>query len=103
MATRRMIGMWALMMAAVLPADAAAVQSKCVAGKNKCVATHLTKLLKCHQLAETPGRSTDPNFNGCIDTTRAKLDGGLQPEKGCIEKLEGKMPNDCITVDDAVL
>ena len=103
MTTRHATGFWAFAVMAALSHDAVAVQSKCLAGKNKCAATHLTKLLKCHQVAETPGRSPDPNFNGCVDKAREKLDGGLEPEKGCVEKLEGKTPNDCITIDDTAL
>ena len=100
MATRRAIGWWTLVTVLVLPHDAPAVQSKCLAGKTKCAATHLTKVLKCHQLAETPGRSPDPNAGGCIDKALLKLDGGSTPAKGCVEKLEGKTPNDCIIFDD---
>src|SRR5687767_6423968 len=103
MVTRNAIGSWAVAVMMAVSSDALAVQSKCVAGKNKCAATHLTKLLKCHQLAETPGRPADPNAGGCIDKARVKLDGGLEPEKGCVEKLEGKTPNDCITLDDTAL
>jgi cysteine-rich repeat protein len=103
MAKRFGVAVWLVMAAIMIPHEASAVQSKCLAGKSKCAATHVTKLLKCHQLAETPGRSTDPNFNGCIDKALVKLDGGLAPEKGCIEKLEGKTPNDCITFDDTPL
>ena len=35
-----------------------------------------------------------------IDKVVAKFDGGIDPTKGCFEKLENKNPNDCITFDD---
>ncbi len=85
----------------LLPIGAAwAEQAKCLAGKTKCVSKKATGLLKCEQLAETPGRPADPNANACVDKVRAKFDGGLDPAKGCFEKLENKTPNDCLTFDD---
>jgi hypothetical protein len=86
--------------ALVWAAPASAQQSKCLAGKTKCVSKKGTGLLKCHQLAETPGKSTDPNAGGCVTKVVGKFDGGIDPTKGCFEKLENKNPNDCITVDD---
>jgi hypothetical protein len=79
---------------------AAAQQAKCLAGKTKCTAKKGTGLIKCHQLAETPGKPADPNANGCVDKVVGKFDGGVDPTKGCFEKLENKSPNDCITFDD---
>ena len=70
-------------------------QTKCGAGKKKCVSKLLAALLKCHQLAQTPGKSTDPNANGCVDKATAKYTGGADPAKGCFAKLEAKSPNDC--------
>jgi hypothetical protein len=77
-----------------------AAQGKCLIGKNKCVSKKAGSLLKCEQKAETPGKPTDPNADGCVDKARAKFDGGEAPEKGCFEKLESKEGNDCITFDD---
>jgi hypothetical protein len=71
-------------------------QSKCGAGKKKCVSKYLKSLFKCHQLAQTPGKSTDPNFGGCIDKAVAKYTGGPDPTKGCFAKLENASPNDCL-------
>lgn len=71
-------------------------QSKCYAGKHKCAAQGLKKLLKCHQKAQTPGMPAHPNTNGCLDKAREKLDGGAFPAKGCVEKLEDNSRNDCI-------
>jgi hypothetical protein len=71
-------------------------QSKCTAGKLKCASKKLQGLLKCHQLAATPSKSTDPNAGSCIDKVVLKFDGGPQPAKGCFGKLEGKATNDCL-------
>src|SRR6185369_15473235 len=71
-------------------------QSKCGVGKQKCVAKKLGGLLKCHQKAQLPGKPTDPNTAGCIDKVKAKYDGGIAPEKGCVVKLEAKAGNDCL-------
>jgi hypothetical protein len=78
----------------------AAQQAKCLAGKTKCVAKKATGLLKCHTNAETPGKPVDPNAGGCVDKVVAKFDGGIDPSKGCFEKLENKPTNDCITFND---
>jgi hypothetical protein len=75
-------------------------QTKCGAGKKKCVSKYLKGLLKCQQLAQTPGKPTDPNANGCRDKAAGKFNGGLDPTKGCFEKLENKTPNDCQILDD---
>jgi hypothetical protein len=71
-------------------------QTKCGAGKKKCVAKKLGGVLKCYQKAETLGKPTDPNTDGCIDKVEIKFDGGTEPEKGCIAKLESKSGNDCL-------
>jgi hypothetical protein len=81
---------------------AAAQQAKCLAGKSKCVSKKATGLLKCHTNAETPGKPADPNAGGCVTKVEDKFDGGVDPTKGCFEKLENKSGNDCVTVDDTV-
>src|SRR5687767_5780072 len=98
--TIRVIGtaLLALTLAYASPADAQ--QTKCLAGKNKCMSKKGQKLIKCHQLSETPGRVADPNANDCVTKVVTKFDGGVDPTKGCFEKLENKSPNDCITFDD---
>jgi hypothetical protein len=83
------------------PPDAiAAMQSKCLAGKTKCMSKNAVGSLKCEQKAETPGEPADPNAGDCMTKVMTKFDGGLEPAKGCFEKLEGKRVNDCITFDD---
>jgi len=72
-------------------------QTKCGAGKKKCVSKYLKALLKCRALSQTPGKSTDPNANGCVDKAQAKYNGGADPTKGCFAKLEAKNGNDCMT------
>ncbi|MCW5889682.1 MAG: DUF4215 domain-containing protein [bacterium] len=76
-------------------------QGKCGVGKRKCVATKATGLLKCHQLALTPGKPVDPNAKSCVDKATAKFTGGADPAKGCFAKLEAKSGNDCTTVGDS--
>src|SRR5262245_23364755 len=75
---------------------AAGPQTKCLAGKNKCVSKTAGALLKCEQRAETPGRPADPNAGGCVDTAKTKFDGGSDPARGCFEKLENTSGNDCL-------
>ena len=75
-------------------------QTKCLAGKTKCMSKKGTGLIKCHQLAETPGKPADPNANDCVTKVIGKYDGGVDPTKGCFEKLENKSNQDCITFDD---
>jgi hypothetical protein len=79
---------------------ASAQQAKCLAGKTKCMSKASTGLLKCEQLAETPGRPANPNAGGCQDKVTGKFDGGADPTKGCFEKLENKSGSDCITQND---
>ena len=94
-----MIRAFGMMLAATLlfvaSGPAAAQQAKCLAGKTKCVAKKGTGLLKCHTNAETPGKPADPNAGGCIDKVVGKFDGGIDPTKGCFEKLENQAGNDC--------
>jgi len=59
-------------------------------------------LLKCETLAETPGKPADPNAKDCVTKVQIKFAGGLEPAKGCFEKVESKDPNDCPTVDNTV-
>jgi hypothetical protein len=70
-------------------------QTKCGVSKKKCAAKTLKKLLKCYAKAETPGKPNDPNSEGCLDKARAKLDGGADPENGCVVKLENSPRSDC--------
>jgi hypothetical protein len=79
---------------------ASAQQSKCLSGKTKCMSKKGVSLLKCEQLAETPGKAADPNAKSCVTKAKAKFDGGTAPAKGCFEKLENKKAADCVTVDD---
>jgi hypothetical protein len=92
----------ALVMALMLvwAGPASAQQAKCLAGKTKCMSKKATGLLKCETLAETPGKTADPNAGGCVTKVVAKFDGGVDATKGCFEKLENKNPNDCVTFDD---
>src|SRR4030095_13977190 len=70
-------------------------QTKCGAGKKKCVSKYLKSVLKCHQLAQTPGQSPEPNANSCLTKASDKYTGGVDPTKGCFYKLENKSGNDC--------
>jgi hypothetical protein len=83
-----------------LAAPASAQQAKCLAGKTGCMAKKAVGLLKCEALAETPGKPPDPNDKNCVTKVRIKFDGGSDPAKGCFEKLENKVPNDCLPVDN---
>src|SRR5262245_49820470 len=88
------------MLLLVPAAPASAQQAKCLAGKTGCMAKKAAGLLKCEALAETPGRPADPNAKDCVTKAQTRFDGGLDPAKGCFEKLESKVPNDCPTVDN---
>src|SRR6185503_1472853 len=92
----------ALVMALLLVwgAPASAQQAKCLAGKTKCMSKKGAGLLKCHAASETPGKVADPNAAGCVDKVVDKFDGGIDPSKGCFEKLESKPGSDCLTFDD---
>jgi hypothetical protein len=83
------------MLATTIGSPAPGAQSKCLVGRTKCVAKLALAMIKCHQAAETPRRLPDPNAKGCIDKSLAKFDGGIDPAKGCIAKLESKANNDC--------
>jgi len=68
-------------------------QTKCGAGKKKCVSKLLGALLKCQATAQTPGKPTDQS--ACVDKAKTKYNGGTEFTKGCFAKLEAKDPNDC--------
>jgi len=68
-------------------------QTKCGAGKKKCVAKYLGALLKCAATAQTPGKPADQS--ACISKATAKYNGGADMTKGCFAKLEAKNGNDC--------
>jgi len=80
--------------------SSAALQSKCLAGKNRCMSKEAYSLLKCEQRAEIPGTSIEPALTACRQKARSKFDGATVPSRGCFETLEGKTPNDCFTSDD---
>ena len=71
-------------------------QRRCGVVKKKCAAKTLKSVLRCYEKAETPGKSNDPNFKGCIDKAKARFDGGSDPTRGCFEKLENETGNDCL-------
>src|SRR5262245_43454970 len=99
--TSRSIGTALVTVLLLLPAaSASAQQAKCLAGKTNCMARKAAGLLKCEALAETPGRPAEPNAKDCVTKVRTKFDGGVEPARGCFEKLESKVPNDCPTIDD---
>jgi hypothetical protein len=71
-------------------------QSACNVGKEKCAATTLKYLLKCHEKAQKPSpKPIEPALSECLQKARAKLDGGTVPTTGCIARLEARSPNDC--------
>jgi len=100
MTTRSIVAALVVALTLMAHAPASAQQAKCLAGKTACMAKKAAGLLKCEALAETPGSPADPNAKDCVTKVRTKFDGGLVPAKGCFEKLESKVPNDCPTVDN---
>ena len=82
---------------AAAPHSDAQTLSKCSSKKKACVSKKTACLLKCHNKAEKTGLAVDPL---CIQKCQDKFDGGADPTKGCFEKLENKVPNDCLTFDD---
>jgi hypothetical protein len=74
------------------PPTTPTTQTKCGAGKKKCVAKYLGALLKCAATAQTPGKVADPS---CTSKATAKYNGGADATKGCFAKLEAKKGNDC--------
>jgi hypothetical protein len=75
------------------------VLNGCSAGKKKCVAKKAAALLKCHEKAVKVGSPllADP---ACLQKAMDKFDGGINPAKGCFEKLETKFQANCATFDD---
>jgi hypothetical protein len=65
----------------------ASVNDKCQPAKKKCVAKKQDCLLKCHAIAEAKGLPVDPN---CLSKCETKFDGGVNPAKGCVAKVEAK-------------
>src|SRR5262245_26164168 len=98
MSTASVVG--GMLAAVVASGSAEAVQSKCLAGKNKCMAQKAGALLKCEQKAEAPGKPIEPDLSECRSKAMAKFDGGTRPDKGCFAKLEAKTNNDCVTLGD---
>src|SRR5262245_48511356 len=99
--TSRSIGTALVTVLLLVPgAPASAQQAKCLAGKTGCMAKKAAGLLKCEALAETPGRPVDPNTKDCVTKVETRFGTGLVTAKGCFEKLESKVPNDCPTVDN---
>ena len=72
-------------------------QRRCAVGKMKCAAKTLKSILKCHQKAEMHvGNPDAASFNRCLDKATAKFDGRSDPTRGCFEKLENQVGNDCL-------
>jgi sugar lactone lactonase YvrE len=82
---------------AVDPGFPTPILNLCSAGKKKCVSKKTKALLKCHVKAEAKGVVLDAV---CVQKAKDKFDGGLDPSKGCFEKLEA-LPG-CLTEDDTV-
>jgi cysteine-rich repeat protein len=73
--------------------------SKCTSGKKKCVANLVKGLLGCHGKNAT---KPDPvATSACVQKAIGKFTGGIDPTKGCFQKLEAKVPNDCETTGDS--
>ena len=71
-------------------------QSTCNVGKKKCAANELKRLLKCYEKAQKPSpKPIEPTLSECLQKVRAKFDGGADPTRGCIARLEARSPNDC--------
>ncbi len=100
MAMRSIVTVLAATLLLVPAFPASAQQAKCLVGKTKCMNKKAGGLLKCHQKAESPGKPADPNAGDCVTKAMTKFDGGVDPAKGCFEKLESKSGNDCISFDD---
>jgi len=80
--------------------------NKCLAGKKKCVSKNVKALLGCHEKADKKGEPiTAPKVAACLQKAKDKFDGGADPVKGCLAKLEAKenpaKPETiCVTTDD---
>jgi hypothetical protein len=76
------------------PAAAAPV-SKCNAAKKKCIGKYVAAALGCHAKAETKGEAVSTD---CLNKATAKITGG---GKGCFDKNDAKVPNDCSQTGNA--
>jgi hypothetical protein len=92
------LGMWtaalAMVMAIGSTADAAPV-SKCNAAKKKCIGKYIAAALGCHAKAESKGEAVSTD---CLNKATAKITGG---GKGCFDKNDAKVPNDCAQTGNA--
>jgi hypothetical protein len=78
------------------PLTAVGLNNKCLAGKIKCAIKKKACLLGCY--AKAAGAGLAAPDSACTTKCRDKFDGGVDPLKGCFEKLEGKLS--CLTTDD---
>src|ERR1043165_518072 len=83
------------MMLAVGPTAQAAPVSKCNAAKKKCIGKYVAAVLGCHAKAEGKG---EPLSTDCLNKATAKITGG---GKGCFDKNDAKVGNDCSQTGDA--
>ena len=93
------IGFWSVAaLASVLAigstADAAPV-STCNAAKKKCIGKYVAAALGCHAKAESKGEAVSTD---CLNKATAKITGG---GKGCFDKNDAKVPNDCSQTGNA--
>jgi cysteine-rich repeat protein len=70
--------------------------AKCVSGKFKCAGNKAAALFTCY--SKEAGAPNATALAACITKAVTKFDGGVNPTKGCFEKLEAKPP--CLTADD---
>ncbi len=75
-------------------ADAAPI-SKCNAAKKKCVGKYVAAVLGCHAKAESKGVTVEA---ACVSKAVAKITGG---GKGCFDKNDAKVGNDCSATGNA--
>jgi cysteine-rich repeat protein len=69
--------------------------SKCASSQQKCVTNLVKGLLGCYSKNAT---KPDPvKTPACVQKALDKFTGGADPTKGCFQKIEAKMPNDCQT------
>jgi hypothetical protein len=76
------------------------VVDRCSAAKKKCTIKLASGLLKCRAKYESKNLPVDP---GCNQKVLDKFDGGIDPTRGCFEKLEAKFVSPappCPTLDD---
>ena len=72
--------------------------NKCAAKKETCVDKYVQYLLKCHYKAEMT--ALGPPDPLCVQKGEDKFDGGVDPTRGCFEKLETAALGACFTNDD---